>query len=220
MQRRGAAARGARNPTERAAGGRQVSETGVDAFDAKADALALLAALGVATGGLQIAAGGPAYMHPGRSATLRFGPKAVVGMFGELHPAVLEALDAQGPIVGFEIILDDLARAKGEGDARQRRAGPARSHAADTRFRLCGRPRGWRRAISCAWCGASTARSSSALIFSTSTRDRASLADKKSVAVSVTLQPRAATLTEAEIEALGAKIVAEAARKTGAALCA
>src|SRR5690606_22752774 len=71
----------------------------VDVFDAKADAMALLAALGIPTGGLQIVPSGPDWYHPGRSATLQFGPKAVIGAFGELHPRVLKALDVKGPMV-------------------------------------------------------------------------------------------------------------------------
>jgi len=80
----------------------------VDAFEAKADAMALLAALGVPTGGLQVAAGGPAWLHPGRSGTLQFGPKTVVGHFGEVHPRVAKALGLKGVIVAFEITLDAL----------------------------------------------------------------------------------------------------------------
>ena len=84
----------------------------VDVFDAKSDALALLAALGVAAGAVQIVPGGPAFLHPGRSATLQFGPKNVVGWFGELHPSACEALDVEGPLVAFEIILDAIPAAK------------------------------------------------------------------------------------------------------------
>ena len=79
-----------------------------DIFDAKADALALLGALGVPLAGLQIAPGGPAWFHPGRSGTLQFGPKNIVGYFGQLHPRVLAALDVDAPLVGFEIVLDDI----------------------------------------------------------------------------------------------------------------
>ena len=72
--------------------------------------LALLAALGVL--GAQILPGGPDYLHPGRAATLQFGPKAIVGLFGELHPRVLAELDVEGPIAVFEIFLDLLPAAK------------------------------------------------------------------------------------------------------------
>ncbi|MEA2759894.1 MAG: phenylalanyl-tRNA synthetase beta chain, partial [Methylobacteriaceae bacterium] len=109
------AATSLRTGTARRTGsGRHWSDRGanVDAFGAKGDALALLDALGIATGGLQIVPGGPAWFHPGRSGTLQFGPKGAIGHFGELHPSVLEALDAEGPHVAMEIILDALPPAK------------------------------------------------------------------------------------------------------------
>ncbi|MCX7900036.1 MAG: phenylalanine--tRNA ligase subunit beta, partial [Methylocystis sp.] len=91
------------------------------AFDAKEDVMALLGALGVSVGGLQVAPGAPGWFHPGRSATLQFGPKAVIGWFGELHPRALKALDAEGPIVAFEVILDRIPEPK----AKPTRAKPA-----------------------------------------------------------------------------------------------
>ena len=81
---------------------------GVDVFDAKGDALALLAALSVPEGAAQIIPGGPPFLHPGRCATLQFGPKNIVGWFGQLHPSACEALDVEGPLVAFEIVLDAL----------------------------------------------------------------------------------------------------------------
>ena len=69
----------------------------VDAFDAKADALAVLVAAGAPAQALQIVPGGPAWLHPGRSGTIQIGPQNVLGHFGELHPRALEALDAEGP---------------------------------------------------------------------------------------------------------------------------
>ncbi|MDP4593693.1 MAG: phenylalanine--tRNA ligase subunit beta, partial [Beijerinckiaceae bacterium] len=80
----------------------------VDVYDAKADALAMLSALGVAVQGMNVVAGGPSWLHPGRSGTMQFGPKNIIGHFGEIHPAILEAFDIDGPICGFEIILDAL----------------------------------------------------------------------------------------------------------------
>ena len=81
----------------------------VAAHDAKADAMALLVSLGVPTGGLQVVPGGAVLVfHPGRSGTLQFGPKDVVGAFGEVHPGVLKGLDLKGPLVAFEITLDAL----------------------------------------------------------------------------------------------------------------
>ena len=77
----------------------------VDLYQAKADALAALAAMGAPAENVQIAAEPPAWFHPGRGGVLRLGP-TVLGAFGELHPAVIEALDARPPIAGFEVFLD------------------------------------------------------------------------------------------------------------------
>src|SRR6185437_11993398 len=84
----------------------------VDAFDAKADALALIAALGLSTDNVQAAAEAPAWYHPGRSGALKLGPKTVLAHFGELHPGTLRKLDADGPIAAFEVFLDALPAPK------------------------------------------------------------------------------------------------------------
>ncbi|MBO0758091.1 MAG: phenylalanine--tRNA ligase subunit beta, partial [Bradyrhizobiaceae bacterium] len=84
----------------------------VDAFDAKADAIAVLAAVGAPMQALQTVPGGPAWFHPGRSGTIQMGPQNVLGYFGELHPATLDALDAKGPIVAFEVILEHVPLSK------------------------------------------------------------------------------------------------------------
>src|SRR5439155_10581933 len=77
----------------------------VDLYDLKTDALAALAAMGAPAENLQVTADPPTWYHPGRAGTLRLGPK-VLGAFGELHPAVIEALDVRPPIAGFEVFLD------------------------------------------------------------------------------------------------------------------
>ena len=82
------------------------------AFDAKADALAVLAAAGAPIQALQIVPGGPDWLHPGRSGTIQIGPQKVLGHFGEVHPRALEALSADGPVMAFEVILDCIPEAK------------------------------------------------------------------------------------------------------------
>jgi phenylalanyl-tRNA synthetase beta chain len=190
---------------------------GVDVFDAKGDALALLASLGVNLSAVQIAPGGPAFLHPGRSATVQFGPKNIAGWFGELHPSALEALDVEGPVVAFEITLDAIPAPK----ARPTKAKPklARSEFMPLERDL-------------AFVTAEATRAAD-IVRSALAADRALVAKAdvfdvyrgvgvpaghKSVAISVTLQPKEQTLTDAEIEATVAKIVAEVARKTGATL--
>src|SRR6202022_1350330 len=73
-----------------------------DAFDAKADAFAVLSAAGAPMQALQVVSGGASWVHPGRSGTIQIGPQNVLGYFGELHPRVLETLRADGPMRAFE----------------------------------------------------------------------------------------------------------------------
>ena len=189
----------------------------VDAYDAKSDALALLAALGVAANAVQIAPGGPAFLHPGRSATLQFGPKNIVGWFGELHPSALEALDAEGPLVAFEIVLDAIPPAK----ARPTKAKPKLERSEfmpvsrDLAFVVAeSAPAG---DILKAALGADRALIAAADVFDVY-RGPGVPEGQKSVAIAVTLQPRERTLTDSEIEAAVAKVVAEVGKKTGATL--
>ena len=109
------AATGVRSGTATAnGGGRHWSSAAaaVSVFDAKADAFALLDALGLSPEKVQITADAPAWFHPGRSGTIRQGPKTVIGTFGEFHPKILEQLDAKGPLAGFEIILEAIPEPK------------------------------------------------------------------------------------------------------------
>lgn len=189
----------------------------VDAFEAKADALALLASLGVPTGGLQVVAGGPDWLHPGRSGTLQFGPRNPVGVFGELHPRVLKALDVKGPVVVCEITLDALPLPK----YRPTKMKPA-AHLPD--FQPLTRDFAFvvSRTVAAGDILKAAQAAERTLVTAIEVFDVYEGAgigeDQKSVAVAVRLQPTDRTLTDAEIEAVSQKIVAEVTRKTGATL--
>ncbi|MBO0734787.1 MAG: phenylalanine--tRNA ligase subunit beta, partial [Methylocapsa sp.] len=186
-------------------------------FDVKADALALLSALGLPSPKLQFVPGAPPWFHPGRSATIQLGPKNVLGAFGELHPRTLEAIDAEGPVAGFELILDDIPAPK--------------LRATKTKLKL-ELPEFMPVQRDFAFLASKDVKAAD-IVKAAAAADRALVADasvfdvyegpgieegKKSVAVAVTLQPRERTLMEAEIDSVSAKIVAEVARKTGASL--
>ncbi len=94
-----------------------LTERALDAFDAKADAVAVLETLGAPVSSLQTARAAPAWYHPGRSGVLRLGPKNVLAAFGELHPRVLEAFGMRGPVVAAEIFVENVPQPKG-GKAR------------------------------------------------------------------------------------------------------
>ncbi|QFR34572.1 phenylalanine--tRNA ligase subunit beta [Ancylobacter sp. TS-1] len=189
---------------------------GVDAFDAKADALAVLAAAGAPVANLQISTDAPGWFHPGRSGTFRLGAN-VIGHFGELHPSVLEALDSEGPLVGFEVLLDRIPEPK----AKATRVKPLLELSAfqpverDFAFVVA-------RSVAAGDLVKAAAGVDRKLITAVNVFDvyegPGIDAAAKSVALSVTLQPREKTLTDAEIEAVAGKIVAEVTKKTGATL--
>ncbi len=209
-----------RRGTARAAGvGRHWDGGAVaaDAFDAKADALGLLTALGVPTGGLQVVTGGPPWFHPGRSGTLQFGPKGVVGAFGEVHPQVLKALDLKGPLVAFEITLEALPAPKAKPTKSKPKLALSDFQPVTRDFAfVVGRDIAAADIVRAAQ-GAERQLVAGIEVFDV--YEGAGIdPDKKSVAIAVTLQPTEKTLTEAEIEAVSQKIVGEVAKKTGAVL--
>jgi phenylalanyl-tRNA synthetase beta chain len=189
----------------------------VDAFDAKADALALLTALGVPTGALQVAPGGPDWLHPGRSGTLRFGPQNPIGAFGEVHPKVLKALDLKGPLVAFEITLDRLPLPKHRPTKMKPRLALSEFQPVTRDFAfVVGRDVAAGDLLRAAQ-GAERALITEIDVFDVYEGPGIE-PDKKSVAIAVTLQPTEKTLTDTEIDAVSARIVAEVAKRTGGVL--
>jgi phenylalanyl-tRNA synthetase beta chain len=189
----------------------------VDIFDAKRDAMTLLSALGQGPNAVQVVPGGPAFLHPGRSARLQFGPKTVVGWFGQVHPSALEALDAEGPIVAFEIILDAVPAPK----ARLAKTRPKldRSDFMPVERDLAFVVDAGVRAGDIVKAAESAERSLVAKVGVFDVYQGEGLPESsKSIAIQVILQPRERTLTDAEIDAAMSKIVAEVSRRTGAVL--
>jgi phenylalanyl-tRNA synthetase beta chain len=187
------------------------------AFDAKADAFAVLAAAGAPVAALQIAPGGASWLHPGRSAAIQMGPQNVLGYFGELHPRALEALGADGPLMAFEVILDRIPPAK----AKPTRARPPidlppfQPVSRDFAFIVD-------RSVKAADIVRAAQAGDKKLVTDVTVFDvyegKGIDPDKKSVAIAVTIQPREKTLTDQEIDAIATKIVAEVTRKTGGTL--
>jgi phenylalanyl-tRNA synthetase beta chain len=189
----------------------------VDVFDAKADALALLTALNVPAAGVQVVPGGPDWSHPGRSATLKLGPRTTLGAFGEVHPRILKALDAKGPVVAFEVTLDELPAPKHRPTKIKPKlvASELQPVVRDFAFVVA-------RDIAAHDILRAAQGAERQLIAGIDVFDlyegQGIDPDRKSVAIAVTLQPTEKTLTDAEIEAVSQKIVAEVAKRTGAVL--
>ena len=186
----------------------------VSVFDAKADALDVLSALGIDGSKAQVTRDAPAWYHPGRSGVLRLGPKTVLAHFGELHPATLKALDASGPAVAFEVFIDALPPEKKKSRARPPLAAvDLLPVLRDFAFVLDKDvPAG---DVVKAAAGADKTLISSVSVFDVFEGGALATEGKKSVAIEITLQPVTATLTEQEIEAVSRKIIADVKKATG-----
>ncbi|MHA1559756.1 MAG: phenylalanine--tRNA ligase subunit beta [Alphaproteobacteria bacterium] len=189
----------------------------VSVYDAKSDLLTLLAALGAPVGRLQIVPKGPAWFHPGRVGTLQLGPKNRLAWFGELHPATLEILGVDGPVVAFEAIIEAIPEPK----AKPTRTKPALEEMAlqpvRRDFAFVVDPDIAAARIVKAAESASKRLITALEVFDVFQSDAIGVG-KKSVAIEVTIQPREHTLTEAEIDEISKAIIASVTKATGATL--
>ncbi|MCO6176844.1 phenylalanine--tRNA ligase subunit beta [Ciceribacter sp. RN22] len=189
----------------------------VDVYDAKADALSVLEACGLPMANVQIEPGAPSWYHPGRSGTIKMGPKVILGYFGEFHPKTLEALDVTGALTGFEVYVDAIPEPK----KKATRTKPALELSP---FQMVKRD--------FAFVVDKTVEAG-AIIKAAGSADRklitgvnvfdifegASLGEgRKSVAIEVLIQPVEKTLTDEDFEALTKKIIANVEKTTGGAL--
>lgn len=186
-----------------------------DAFDAKAEALALLAAAGAPVERLQVMGPVSPVYHPGQSGTLRLGPKTILAEFGALHPATLKALDLDGPAVAAEIHLDAIPAKRASGRTRAAYAPPALQPVKrDFAFIV------------------PDALAAGELLRAVSGADKDAIVEvglfdlfrgqgvgegEKSLGIEVVLQPGEKSFAEDELKAIASKIVA-AAEKLGARL--
>jgi phenylalanyl-tRNA synthetase beta chain len=195
-----------------ASGGRSV-----DAYDAKADALAVLAAAGAPMQALQVVPGGASWLHPGRSGAIQIGPQNVLGHFGELHPKVLEALGADGPIAAFEVVLERIPEQKPKATRAKAALELAPFQPVERDFAFI-----VDRAVKAADIVRAAQGADRKLITAITVFDvyegPGIDAGKKSIAIAVTLQPREKTMTDQEIDAVAAKIEAEVGKRTGGVL--
>ncbi len=203
---------GAGSPRHWAGGARPV-----DAFDAKGDVLAALQMLGAPVDNLVVSTDAPAWYHPGRSGALRLGP-TVVAWFGELHPRVARALDLKGPIAAFELFVEAIPKPKASKQGKLKpppKLPPFQPLVRDFAFLV-------EAAVPAEKLLRAAKGADRALIVGVEVFDlyqgQGVPAGQKSLALAVTLQPAAATLTDKEIEAVAAKIVAAVTKATGATL--
>jgi phenylalanyl-tRNA synthetase beta chain len=189
----------------------------VSVFDAKADALAVLEACGLSTDKVQIEAGGPAWYHPGRSGTVKLGPKIILATFGEFHPKTLETMDVSGPLAGFEVFIDAIPepKAKTVRTKPKLELSPLQALKRDFAFVV---DKATESAAILKAAGAADKKLISAMAVFDQFEGAALGEGKKSIAIEITIQPVEKTLDEAELEALGKRIVESVGKATGGVL--
>jgi len=187
----------------------------VDLFDAKADAEAILAAVG-APAKVQILRNGAGWWHPGRHGQICLGPKKVLGVFGELHPKVLREMDIKGAAVAFTIWPDEVPQPKNRTATRPALVA-SEFQAVERDFAFVTDASVEALTLVNAAAGADKALIADVRVFDEFVGG--SLGEgKKSLAITVRLQPTEGTLKEADIEAVSAKIIEKVSKATGGVL--
>jgi len=185
-----------------------------DLYTAKSDALAALAAMGAPADNIQASADPPPWYHPGRAGSLRLGP-TVLGHFGELHPDVLDAFEVKGPVAAFEVFLDAVPLS---------RAGRARQPLILSVFQPVERDFAFivDRDLPAETLLRAARGVDRKLVTETRLFDvyegKGLPEGKKSLAISVVLQPQETTLTDSEIDAFSKRLVAAVEKATGGTL--
>lgn len=194
----------------------QGGERAFDVFDAKADALAAIAAANGPFDNAQVTKDAPAYYHPGRSGSLRLG-KNVLAYFGELHPAVLKAFDIKGRVMAFEVYLDNIPLPRTSNGKSKKKLELSMLQAVDKDLAFVVDKTVAAANIAAAAKNADREHISDVRIFDV--YEGANLPEgKKSVALGLTFQPKEKTFTDAELDGLMKKVILEVGKKTDAVL--
>ncbi len=185
-----------------------------DVFDAKADAVAVLTALGVPMEGVTTSTGGAEYYHPGQCGELRQGPKTVLAAFGTLHPSVCSALDLPLGSVAFEVFLDAILEPK-----RRKKATPVLPAFQPVRrdFAFLVGANMPAETLLRAAKGAERNVITNVALFDRY-QGKGVPEGQVSLAIAVTIQPVEKSFSEAELDAISAKIIAEVGKKAGGVL--
>jgi phenylalanyl-tRNA synthetase beta chain len=184
---------------------------GYDAYDAKAEAIALLAQAGAPVDNLQVMGEAGNAWHPGQSGTLRLGPKTVLAAFGMVHPSVLKAFDLDGAVAAVEVYLDAIPPKRATGFMRPAYTPPAlQSVRRDFAFLVPADLAADQliRAVR----GADKAAITAARVFDVFAGQGVP-EGHKSVAVEVLLQPSQKSFTDEDLKAIADRIVASAAKQ-------
>lgn len=187
-----------------------------DVFDAKADALAAIAAANGPYDSAQVTTDAPEYYHPGRSGTLRLG-KNVLAYFGEIHPSVLKRYDIKGRVVAFEVFLDNIPLPRGNSGKSKKKLELSNLQAVDKDLAFVVNKDVAAANIIAAAKNADREHISEVRVFDLF--EGGNLPEgKKSIALSLTFQPKEKSFTDQELDGLMKKVILEVGKKTDAVL--
>lgn len=186
----------------------------VDVFDAKADALDGLAAID-APKNIQVVRKAPSWYHPGRSGAFALG-KNIVAYFGEIHPQILKVFDIKTPVVAFEIYLDNVPQARTKSKS-QKLLKMSNLMPLTRDFAFIADKATEAGKLMAAIQNVDKDKITNVVLFDVYEGDKLP-ADKKSIAVQVTIWPTDKTMTDKEIEILCTQIVNMVKKSTGAEL--
>lgn len=195
----------------------QGSRRNIDAYHAKADALAVLDAVGGPADSAQVIATAPSWYHPGRSGAICLGPKKTLAFFGEIHPRVMREMDLSGPLVAFEVMLSDIPQPRSKSGKARPAFTASDLQSVERDFSFVVESDVNAEAMIRAAKGADKKLITDVSVFDVF-EGEAIGANMKSVSLSVTLQPRDKTLTDEEIDAVQDKVIATVEKATGGKL--
>jgi phenylalanyl-tRNA synthetase beta chain len=156
--------------------------------------------------------GAPGWYHPGRSGAFRLGPK-VLGYFGDIHPKVLATMNVEGPIVGFEVFIENIPATRSKGPSRSLlKLDALQSVNRDFAF-IVDQELQAEKLIRAAQ-GADKALVTAVQLFD-EYAGKGIPEGKKSLGIAVTIQPRNQTLTDEELETISDKIISKIMKDTG-----
>ncbi len=194
----------------------QGGENSADVFAAKADAMIALSAAGAPLQSLQTTADAPSWFHPGRSGVLRLGPN-VLAHFGEIHPRVLKIMDVDGPVMAFEVFLDNIPAGKKKATKTRPALNASELLPLSRDFAFVVAEDVAAETLLKAVRGAEKKLIADVSLFDIY-QGKGVPEGKKSIAVEVAIQPRDKTLTDDEIDAISKRIVAQVEKATGGVL--
>ncbi len=179
-------------------------ERAFDVFDVKADAMAAIAAANGPAESAKISIDAPEYYHPGRSGVLRLGAN-VIAYFGEIHPAILKKFGIKQRVCAFEVLVDNIPLPRNSKDKAKKKLELSLLQPVDKDMAFIVDRKIKADDVIAAAKNADRNYIAEVRVFDVYEGENLP-EDKKSIALTLTFQPREATFSDQDIETLMMKV--------------